>query len=293
MCGAACAGVVRLAWRARGACGMCGRLPGRRDPRRVRAAGARHGLSLQAGRLLGYSAGRRTGRCYRPCQSLAWMTTQAVALQVRSGRCFHLRAVLAWGLMLLVQARQPAWVDNDGPRRCGRVCSRWHTRPAACWPRARCGRFMPCGLLYSALLVAAAERRCGAGRAGHGAVRRWAAASRIVARALGLLLKAARSGPIALAPGLGHAHGRAGCWPVTAGWALWMDAFHRGGVVRDLAVRRCHSCRRSPARYFNVTRLQIVGTSTGASPVHGRSARAAHRPPPARRGSRRFGAVFA
>src|SRR5687768_5525169 len=65
---------------------------------------------------------------------------------------FHL-AVLAWGLMLLAQARQPAWVEQAGrgiwqkvrpmaQRRGGLVAA------GALWT------FMPCGLLYSALLVA-------------------------------------------------------------------------------------------------------------------------------------------
>ena len=65
---------------------------------------------------------------------------------------FHL-AVLAWGLMLLAQARQPMWVSNAGRSIWSRV------RPVAA---ARGGlfatgalwAFMPCGLLYSALLVA-------------------------------------------------------------------------------------------------------------------------------------------
>ena len=65
---------------------------------------------------------------------------------------FHL-AVLAWGLTLLVLARQPAWVSQAGRTVWLRL------RP---WAGARGGvftagalwAFMPCGLLYSALALA-------------------------------------------------------------------------------------------------------------------------------------------
>jgi hypothetical protein len=65
---------------------------------------------------------------------------------------FHV-AVLGWGLMLLMLARQPAWMSEAGRSVWKRM------RP---WVGARGGLFttgaawalMPCGLLYSALLVA-------------------------------------------------------------------------------------------------------------------------------------------
>jgi uncharacterized protein len=65
---------------------------------------------------------------------------------------FHV-AVLGWGLMLLMLARQPMWVSDAGRAVWSRL------RPFA---GARGGpfaagalwAFMPCGLLYSALLVA-------------------------------------------------------------------------------------------------------------------------------------------
>jgi uncharacterized protein len=65
---------------------------------------------------------------------------------------FHV-AALVWGGMLLVLARQPVWVDGLGrtlwarlrPRLAGRS---WVLAAGAAWA------LMPCGLLYSALLVA-------------------------------------------------------------------------------------------------------------------------------------------
>jgi sulfite exporter TauE/SafE len=127
MCGAACGGVIR-------------------------GVGARPGRGMWtflSGRLLGYTAaGAAAGLAV---QSFAWLTSQTAALRP-AWTLFHV-AVLAWGLILLANARQPAWVEATGRNVWARV------RPLA----ARRGGllatgalwvFMPCGLLYSALLVA-------------------------------------------------------------------------------------------------------------------------------------------
>jgi hypothetical protein len=127
MCGAACGGVVR----------GVGAKPGR-------------GMwAFQGGRLLGYSvAGAAAGLAV---ESFAWLSSHTAALRP-AWTLFHL-AVLAWGLMLLAQARQPQWLEAAGrgvwrkvrplaQRRGGLVVT------GALWT------FMPCGLLYSALLVA-------------------------------------------------------------------------------------------------------------------------------------------
>jgi sulfite exporter TauE/SafE len=125
MCGAACTGVVRV-------------------------AGARHGmLQLQAGRLLGYTLAGALAAA--TVNTLAWLTAPAAALRP-VWTLFHV-AVLVWGGTLLVLARQPLWVDGLGrtlwaklrPRLAGRS---WVLVAGAAWS------FMPCGLLYSALLVA-------------------------------------------------------------------------------------------------------------------------------------------
>jgi uncharacterized protein len=127
MCGAACAGLTRL---------------GGRSPKRSLWA-------FQAGRLAGYSlAGAAAAFAV---ESFAWLTSHSAALRP-VWTLFHL-AVLAWGLMLVAQARQPMWVSSAGRTIWSRV------RPVAA---ARGGvfatgvlwAFMPCGLLYSALLVA-------------------------------------------------------------------------------------------------------------------------------------------
>jgi sulfite exporter TauE/SafE len=126
MCGAACSGVVRAG-----------------------ATPTRSMAMFQLGRLSGYAAaGAAAGFAV---QSFGWLTTQTAALRP-VWSLFHL-AVLAWGLSLLVLARQPAWAQSAGKSVWARV------RPLA---QARGGVFgagalwflMPCGLLYSALLVA-------------------------------------------------------------------------------------------------------------------------------------------
>nr|WP_315207617.1 sulfite exporter TauE/SafE family protein [uncultured Albidiferax sp.] len=129
MCGAACAGVVRL---------------GKKD------TGARQGmLQLQAGRLLGYTLAGALAAA--TVSTLAWLTAPAAALRP-VWTLFHV-AVLVWGGTLLVLARQPLWVDGLGrdlwtnlrPRLAGKS---WIVLAGAAWA------LMPCGLLYSALLVA-------------------------------------------------------------------------------------------------------------------------------------------
>ncbi len=204
MCGAACAGVVRM-----------GPRPTASSP-----------WMFQAGRLFGYSLGGAAAAW--AVQSLAWATTQAVALRP-VWTLFHL-AVLVWGLTMLALARQPAWVSNAGRTVWGRL------RP---WAGARGGvftagtlwAFMPCGLLYSALLVASLS-----GGALEGA--------------LSMALFAAGSGIwLVAAPRLVARLQRAGNrfrqdWGtrasglllvLAAAWSLWMDLAHRIAVWCGLA----------------------------------------------------------
>ncbi|MBC5766553.1 sulfite exporter TauE/SafE family protein [Ramlibacter albus] len=132
MCGAACGGLVQRV----------------QVVRRGERLGAPQ-LEFHIGRLLGYSlAGAAAGFAV---DSFALLSKNTAALQP-VWTLFHL-AVLAWGLMLLARARQPAWVETAGRSVWDKI------RPMA---QARGGlvatgalwTFMPCGLLYSALLVA-------------------------------------------------------------------------------------------------------------------------------------------
>jgi sulfite exporter TauE/SafE len=116
------------------------------------AGGGRPGRQalFHGGRLLGYALAG--GLAAFAMESLAWVTQQAWSL--RPLWTFTHVAVLAWGLMMMAQARQPAWVENAGRAVWRRV------RPLVAAPggtlAAGClWALMPCGLLYSALLVAA------------------------------------------------------------------------------------------------------------------------------------------
>lgn len=196
MCGAACGGVIRGVG-AKPAGGM---------------------WSFQAGRLLGYSlAGGAAGLAV---QSFAWLSSNTKALQP-VWTLFHV-AVLLWGLVLLAQARQPAWVETAGrnvwsrvrplaQRRGGLVAS------GALWV------FMPCGLLYSALLVASLS---GGFVEGMASMALFAVGSGI---SLGLAPAALRK-----LQELGNRLRKdwgtriaGGLLALTAAWALWMDVAHR------------------------------------------------------------------
>ncbi len=107
-------------------------------------------LAYHSGRLLGYAAVGALAAI--AMQSLAWVTQQTAALRP-VWTLMHV-VVLAWGLMMVLQARQPAWVENAGRVVWARV------RPVVAAPGGVFATgflwaLMPCGLLYSALLVAA------------------------------------------------------------------------------------------------------------------------------------------
>lgn len=130
MCGAACAGLGHLAGEQRG----------------------RAVLAFQIGRLGGYALMGMLAAA--SVQSLGWLTTQSAAIRPL-WTLLHL-AALCLGLMLLIQGRQPVWLDGSARRLWSRVRAA-HSR----WGRIAPGlvgglwALMPCGLLYSALMVAA------------------------------------------------------------------------------------------------------------------------------------------
>jgi sulfite exporter TauE/SafE len=84
--------------------------------------------------------------------SLAWLTQQAAALQP-AWTLMHV-AVMGWGLMMLFEMRQPLWMERAGRVVWGKVQPLVRSNHGLLTAGVLWGA-MPCGLLYSALLVAA------------------------------------------------------------------------------------------------------------------------------------------
>lgn len=194
MCGAACAGIGK-------------------------AAGARGTSAIwtfQVGRMVGYSALGAVAAA--SMQGLGWLTIQTAALRP-VWTLFHVAAVTL-GLMLLLLARQPVWLDTTARQVWGKVRAlnaAWGRRAplaiGALWA------FMPCGLLYSALLVAALSGGPVEGAISMALFALGSSVSLLIGPWL-LLRLGARSGGqwgMRLA-GLALA--------VTSGWALWMGLAH-------------------------------------------------------------------
>ncbi|MDO8249818.1 MAG: sulfite exporter TauE/SafE family protein [Rhodoferax sp.] len=130
MCGAACAGIGQAA-----------------GPQKNQAM-----WRFQAGRVLGYSALGAVAAA--SMQGLGWLTVQSAALRP-VWTLFHV-ATFVLGMLLLWKAQQPVWLEQAGRKiwSGARSLAAGRGRGAplvigALWT------FLPCGLLYSALLVAA------------------------------------------------------------------------------------------------------------------------------------------
>ena len=134
MCGAACAGL------------------GRTQPNQSNRAL----WTFLFGRLLGYSA--MGALAAASMQGLGWLSVHSAALRP-VWTLFHVAAAVL-GLMLLWQARQPVWLENSARKVWHGVRSMTGQLKggAALAPIGLLGflwALLPCGLLYSALLVAA------------------------------------------------------------------------------------------------------------------------------------------
>lgn len=123
--------------------------PLRWQPARAAARWRRTAL-FHGGRVLGYAlAGALAAWAMA---SLAWLTQQTSVLRPLWAMT-HV-AMLAWALMMMAQARQPAWLERGGRLLWQRV-QPLLARPGGVLAAGGGWALMPCGLLYSALLVAA------------------------------------------------------------------------------------------------------------------------------------------
>ena len=106
-------------------------------------------LKFQLGRIVGYATLGAVAAF--SVKSLAWVADQSLALHPL-WTFFHV-LVLSWGLVLLVYARQPTWADNIGRHIWGYVRQLSNLRGGVLMT-GMLWSLMPCGLLYSGLLVA-------------------------------------------------------------------------------------------------------------------------------------------
>ena len=198
MCGAACAGISR-------------------------AAGERSTQALwifQLSRMVGYALFGAFAA--GSVQGLAWLGTNTTAIRPL-WTSFHVAALLL-GVVLIWRARQPAWIETLGQniwRKARPVLTAMGQRAPVVLGVA--WALMPCGLLYSALLVASLSANALEGAAIMALFSIGTSISLTAAPWLLLRLNGARSGAwgIRLA-GLALA--------ATSGWALWMGLTQPTGL---------------------------------------------------------------
>ena len=198
MCGAACAGISQAA-----------------GPHKNSAL-----LIFQLGRVVGYAI--LGALAAASLQGLGWLTVQSAALRP-VWSLFHVAALIL-GLMLLLQARQPVWLENTARKVWAR------TRSFA----ANQGRgaplvlgvlwaLLPCGLLYSALVVAALAGN----PAGGAMVMALFAVGTSVTMVIGPWLFLRLNGsPGRLGSGQWGVRLAGAALAISSGWALWMALAH-------------------------------------------------------------------
>lgn len=198
MCGAACAGISR-------------------------AAGARSTYALwsfQLSRMVGYALFGAFAA--GTVQGLAWLGTNTAVIRP-VWTMFHVAAMLL-GLVLLWRARQPAWIDNVGQgvwRKARPVLTKMGARAPVVLGVA--WALMPCGLLYSALLVASLSASALEGALIMASFAVGTSVSLTAGPWLLLRLRTGASGAWAIRlAGLALA--------ITSGWALWMGVTQPTGL---------------------------------------------------------------
>lgn len=182
-----------------------------------RGAVAQRTMEFHLGRLTGYGVAGALAAF--AMERLAWLSQGSAALHPVWTMSHVL--ILAWGLLMMLQARQPAWLDNAGRAVWGRVRP-LVSRPGGLFMTGCAWALLPCGLLYTALLTAALS----------GTVLRGALCMVLFGVGSGIWLV---MGPVVWGRFRARLHGAAGTWgPRLAGlvlfslgaWALWMDVVH-------------------------------------------------------------------
>ena len=198
MCGAACAGISRAA--------------GERSTQAL--------WSFQFSRMVGYALFGAFAA--GSVQGLALLGTNTMAIRPL-WTMFHAAALLL-GLSLIWRARQPAWIETLGQkvwRKARPVLNRLGAK--APFVLGVAWALMPCGLLYSALLVASLSANALEGAAIMALFSIGTSVSLTAGPWLLLRLRGAQSGSWAIRlAGLALA--------ATSGWALWMGVTNPTGL---------------------------------------------------------------
>ncbi|WP_159916721.1 sulfite exporter TauE/SafE family protein [Pantoea sp. 18069] len=148
MCAAPCAVVTSATAGAAGSVGVVQvqvqvQVPGRRSRLWQRSA------LFHAGRIAGYASLGALAAV--AVQGLAWLNMRTTAMGP-VWTFMHL-AIMVWGILMMAQARQPAWIESAG-RALWRRVQPVVAAPGGSFATGFVWALMPCGLLYSALLVA-------------------------------------------------------------------------------------------------------------------------------------------
>ena len=201
MCGAACAGIGQAA-----------------GPHKIAAL-----LTFQFGRILGYSM--LGGLAAASIEGLGWLTVQSAALRP-VWSLFHV-AVTLLGLVLLVQARQPVWLEGAG-RMVWTFARTLIPGKGTSAPLAlgMIWSLLPCGLLYSALLLAALGGNVARGAMVMGSFALGTSVTMTLGPWLWLRLRSQNQSPADASRGDWGVRLAGAALAASSGWALWMGLMH-------------------------------------------------------------------
>lgn len=153
-------------------------------------------------------------------EGLAWLNSQTTVMQPL-WTFMHL-GIMVWGILMLLQARQPAWVETAG-RAVWRRVQPVVAAPGGTLATGFVWALMPCGLLYSALLVASLS---GGPVAGAASMAAFALGSGLWLVASPWLWGRVRRHLNAMRADWGNRAAGLMLFSVAA-WALWMDLVYR------------------------------------------------------------------
>jgi sulfite exporter TauE/SafE len=153
-------------------------------------------------------------------QSIAWVSSYSAVLHPL-WTFFHV-LIFFWGILLLVLARQPIWVDRAGRNIWGHV-KKLSVKQGGHFYIGMLWALMPCGLLYSALIIASFNGNPLDGAISMAAFAVGSSASLFLAPWLWLKLKTKAVEPYGMRlAGL--------LLSGASAWAIWMDLTHNTKV---------------------------------------------------------------